>query len=215
MIRAIYFFIAITLLSNCSSTKKVYICGDHECVNKAEAKQYFDENLSLEIKIIDKNNVKSYDLVQLNREVADGKNNNLIKSTKEKLKIKKLSLKEVKIRKEEVNKKIKFAKLKKKREKQLIKKKDNNSLFKNIIKKSDTKNITAKKNDVLKIKKEKEVFDKKSENSKITLNKVKNIKIYTSEICPILSKCDIDSITKYLVKKGKEKKYPDISSKNK
>ena len=31
----------------------VLICGDHVCVNKTEAKQYFEENLSLEVKTID------------------------------------------------------------------------------------------------------------------------------------------------------------------
>ena len=42
------------------------ICGDHVCVNKTEAKQYFEENLSLEVKIIDTQNKNEIDLVQLN-----------------------------------------------------------------------------------------------------------------------------------------------------
>ena len=31
------------------------ICGDHVCINKLEAKQYFEENLSIEVKILNKN----------------------------------------------------------------------------------------------------------------------------------------------------------------
>ena len=44
----------IFFLSNCSKPKTVLICGDHVCVNKAEAEQYFEENLSIEVKIINK-----------------------------------------------------------------------------------------------------------------------------------------------------------------
>ena len=44
------------------------ICGDHVCVNKDEAKQYFEENLSLEVKVIDKKKNNELDLVELNLE---------------------------------------------------------------------------------------------------------------------------------------------------
>ena len=41
-----YVFISLLLLlNNCSKPKTVLICGDHICVNKAEAQQYFEENL--------------------------------------------------------------------------------------------------------------------------------------------------------------------------
>ena len=63
------YFLLITLffiIQNCSKPKIVYICGDHICVNKSEAEQYFEENLSLEVKIIDKENKKDFDLVKLN-----------------------------------------------------------------------------------------------------------------------------------------------------
>ena len=48
--------ILIFFLSNCSKPKTVLICGDHVCVNKSEAEQYFKENLSIEVKIVDKKN---------------------------------------------------------------------------------------------------------------------------------------------------------------
>ena len=57
----IFFF-----LQNCSKPKTVLICGNHACVNKAEAEQYFEENLSIEVQIIDINKKNNVDLVQLN-----------------------------------------------------------------------------------------------------------------------------------------------------
>ena len=63
------YFLLITLffiIQNCSKPKIVYICGDHICVSKSEAEQYFEENLSLEVKIIDKENMENFDLVKLN-----------------------------------------------------------------------------------------------------------------------------------------------------
>ena len=56
----------IFLLSNCNKPKTVLICGDHICLNKAEAEQYFEENLSIEVKIIDSKNNKELDLVEIN-----------------------------------------------------------------------------------------------------------------------------------------------------
>ena len=41
-------------MQNCSKPKTVLVCGDHICINKSEANQYFEENLSIEVKIIDK-----------------------------------------------------------------------------------------------------------------------------------------------------------------
>ena len=56
----------IIILQNCSKPKTVMICGDHKCVNKDEARQYFEENLSIEVKIIDSKNKINSDLVELN-----------------------------------------------------------------------------------------------------------------------------------------------------
>ena len=44
----------ILTIYGCNKPKTVLICGDHVCVNKAEAEQYFEENLTLEVKVIDK-----------------------------------------------------------------------------------------------------------------------------------------------------------------
>ena len=55
--RKILYLFFIIFLSNCSKPKTVLICGDHVCINKAEANQYFEENLTIEIKIINKKDI--------------------------------------------------------------------------------------------------------------------------------------------------------------
>ena len=46
--------------------KSVLLCGDHVCVNKKEANQYFQENLSLEVRIINNQKNDDVDLIELN-----------------------------------------------------------------------------------------------------------------------------------------------------
>ena len=50
--------VLILFLFSCSKPKTLLICGDHICVNKEEAEQFFEENLTLEVKIIDKKEKK-------------------------------------------------------------------------------------------------------------------------------------------------------------
>ncbi len=64
--KVILFFLLTIFLTHCSKPKTVLICGDHICVNKKEAEQYFEENLTIEVKIIKKKEKKRIDLVQLN-----------------------------------------------------------------------------------------------------------------------------------------------------
>ena len=64
--KLIFIFITSLLLVSCNKPKTVLICGDHICINKKEAEQYFKENLSIEVKIIDKKVKKEIDLVELN-----------------------------------------------------------------------------------------------------------------------------------------------------
>ena len=61
-----FLLILFFLISSCVKPKTVLICGDHECINKKEAKQYFEDNLTLEVKVISKKKEVSYDLVDLN-----------------------------------------------------------------------------------------------------------------------------------------------------
>ena len=45
------FLIVFLIVIGCSKPKTVFICGDHVCVNNAEAEQFFEENLAIEVKI--------------------------------------------------------------------------------------------------------------------------------------------------------------------
>ena len=91
------------------------ICGDHVCINKLEAKQYFEENLSIEVKILNQDKNKEEDLVQLNldnsfenkRKISIKKKENTEKS------IKTLSKNEIKDIKNKIAKKNKKNKTKK------------------------------------------------------------------------------------------------------
>ena len=70
----------------------------HECINKSEAKQYFKENLTLEVKIISNKEELTYDLIDLN--LNSKKKNIKIKRNKNVKVVKKLSKEEIKIKKE-------------------------------------------------------------------------------------------------------------------
>ena len=51
-----------------NKVEKIYICGDHPCVNKKEAEEYFDNNISVEIYTITSDKLKreNFDLAELN-----------------------------------------------------------------------------------------------------------------------------------------------------
>ena len=84
-------FLIILTIYGCNKPKTVLICGDHVCVNKAEAEQCFEDNLILEIKVIDKKAKKKIDLVELNlKSNSEGKKEIIISSkdqTKEEIKV--------------------------------------------------------------------------------------------------------------------------------
>ena len=170
-----YFLIILflILLNNCSKPKTVLICGDHVCINKNEAEQYFEENLSIEVKIIDKKKKREINLGELNliKNSDNNKEINIKEKTETNNEIKILSNDEIKILKSEI---------KKKRKKQNLAKKitSNNK---------SSQNTTSFKN-----------RDKKNRD--------------VADVCLIIKKCNIDEISKYLLKQGQTKKFPDITT---
>ena len=166
--KKLIFIFVLMLLQSCAKQKTILICGDHVCVNKAEAKQFFEENLTLEVKIVDKKDNKEINLVQLNlNEGSNTRQVNVVKKKETKNQIRVLTNKEVK----EIKKKVKTNK---------------NKYAKKIILKDE--------------KRRKNVFFKK-DNSKNDI----------VDICTIVNKCTIDEISKYLIKTGKKKDFPDIT----
>ena len=174
--------ISILFLTNCSKPKTVLICGDHICVNKTEAEQYFQENLSIEVKVVDKKVESEIDLVELNlKESRNG--------------IKKISI----LSKKEPAKNLK-----------ILTSKEISSIKKKVKNKNKEKKIAQK------IIKKKQIID--NNENKIDQKKIKNIekdflkkREKIVDICLILEKCNIDEISKYLLKQGKKKRFPDIT----
>jgi len=181
-----FFYMLFTLiLTGCNKPKVVLICGDHVCINKEEANQFFEDNLTLEVKVVDKKKSQSLNLVELNLESnsKEKKKIKIFKKKKTNKQIKRLSNAEVKKRKIEIKKR-----------KELIEKRNKD---KKIIRESKlrTKENELKTNKILQ---QNNLINKK--NKKIT------------DICDVLKECTIDKISKYLVKKGKEKDFPDITN---
>ncbi len=184
--KKIYFFL-ILFLVGCSSSKSVLICGDHECINKKEADLYFQENMSIEVKILEKKEKKEkiYDLVRLNSEMNE--NNPIIQVSEKKIldkEIKELTKEEIIVKKKEIKEKLKVAKVTKK----------------NTLRDKDKVSINKKNNEAVVLKKNIEILNKNLEtNSRL------------DDICKNLEKCDINEITKYLTNLSKTKKFPDIT----
>ena len=176
----------IFFLSNCSKPKTVLICGDHVCVNKAEAEQYFEENLSIEVKIVSKKLEIGEDLVELNLKDNSLGNKKISISSKKTTNnpIKTLSKKEVL--------KIKENMKNKKNDKKIDKK------------------IAKKENEF--VNKEIEKQKTKYKKEKITRSNVNKIRKDVVDVCTIIKKCSIDEISKYLLDDGRNKKFPDITS---
>ena len=179
--KKLLFFCLVLSMYGCNKPKTVLICGDHVCVNKAEAEQYFEENLTLEVKIIDKKRSKEDNLVELNlNSNSSGKKEVSILNKKQtSKKLKELSNSEIKRKKAEIRKKKKI---------------------------KDTK--IAKKAKLKEVKKKKKPQDSVIKTNKVVNNTSKKI----TDICTILEKCSIDEISKYLVKQGKKRKFPDITT---
>ena len=186
----LFILLLVLIVSSCSIKKQTFICGDRECVNSKEAKKYFQENLTIEVKVKEDNKkADSFNLVYLNTESEP--NNETTKQKEENVISKMLSNNEKrnikkKIKEEEKERK-RIAKLKKKQEtskKKIVNKKNSQNIFKKIKENESVKKVVVNKKTV-------------------------NIK----EACPIIENCDIDEIAKRLINRGKTNKYPDISLK--
>ena len=118
----IYLFF-ILLLVSCGSVKKTYVCGKNDCLDKKEYKDFFDENLSVETKLISKKK-KIVDLVQLNTKKnykqTDKDTNTQFSKADKKAKKLKLKAQRTKLKEERRSKKIE-EKYRIKEEKKLVK----------------------------------------------------------------------------------------------
>ena len=188
--RIFIFFLFLTLI-NCSSTgieKRVYICGDHPCSNKKEVKDYFDNNISIEVYTIssDKMNKENFDLVELNL-------------LKDKLKSKE-KITVLKKEKDIYNKVNNYIYNNINTHFEIILNDVTASLYDIYSGRSDIKCILEKNNKLSNEVKIKEI-PKKKKASQFTFVR----------ICKNLEECDIDKISKIIMDIGKEKDYPNIN----
>ena len=175
----IFIIIIFLIAVSCSKPKTVFICGDHICVNKTEAQQYFEENLTLEVKVLKNKGPREPSLIELNLNEKNLENKQVFVKNKldTKKDIKELSTNE----KKKIISIIKEKKIKKKiASKKTLK---------------ENKKISVNKN-------KKDMIDKR------VINKEKN----AFDICQIIKECTIDEISKYLIKEGNNKSFPDITT---
>ena len=183
-----FFFLLfyIFLLSCGNKPKTVLICGDHVCVNKDEAEQYFEENLSIEIKIVDKKIEKQIDLVELNLK-ENNKGDRVVSIFSKDKKIQ-----DPQILSDDEISKIKNSIKKKKKEKKFSKK--STKIIKDVEKKEELK-----------------IYKSKPKNINISKNNVNKNRKDIVDVCTILEKCSIEEISKLLLEQGRNKKFPDIT----
>ena len=178
-------------LIGCSKSKTVLICGDHICINNKEAEQYFEENLSLEVKILDKEKKNKVDLVQLNlkRNTDNVRKVSIYKKDSTKKKIRSLSNKEIKKIKSDIKRKEKNKK------NSALKPKNDKKISKNNTRKNFNDNKLKNKDDL----------KKKA--------KIKNNQNFreVADVCNIINKCNIREISKFLIDQNKKKPFPDIT----
>ena len=114
-----FFFIISCSTIGGDKTKRIYICGDHECANKNEVRDYFENNISIEVYTLrtKREKAENYDLVKLNM------------TKKEKEKFVSLKEKEKNI-KNQIKKRKKIVKLNEKKENIFKVKKNDTSITK-------------------------------------------------------------------------------------
>jgi hypothetical protein len=200
------------ILVSCGTVKKTYMCGDEQCIDRKEFREYFANNLAVEI-LTKKNKKKSsIDLVKLN--TSNSKSNNAtIVSTKEINNLKKKEKKDIlKANKRRLKEKRKAKKIE---ERNLLVKKKKIEKQKKNKEKEITLNKILTKNEVLDRNKS---IKKPNKNLPSTDNVVKEVIVINNiktekqvNLCAVVNNCDIDKITELLLKKGKEKEFPNIA----
>ena len=120
-----FFLIFLFFIVGCNSlssgkTTKIYICGDHECINKKEINDYFKNNISIEVYSITSSSRKDkdYDLVELN--MSNDEKDEIITLASRKKDIKEDLKKRKKIAKTEINKGEVISQIKKSKKKRKV-----------------------------------------------------------------------------------------------
>jgi hypothetical protein len=200
--KLLYVFFLLLVLS-CNTVKKEYVCGDHPCIDKKEFNEYFSKNLSIEIKTKQNKKNKTANLVKLNTDTS------LVKK-----KVNRNSKKDEKIRIKNEKEQLKIEKIRLLEERKIRENKEKNKTVK--LKENNIKSIKNEiKNNRERVDKIVEIIPEEKKPKKNT-KKVSSINAVNSKnvksICDEIKDCDIDKIAELLIKKGKDKPYPNIAS---
>lgn len=195
----IFYLIFFLLFLSCSTGKKEYVCGDHLCVDKKEFNEFFSKNLIAEVKSQTNDKNKIIDLVKLNIKAEDKNNDNIMSKKEKKIKAKnekkKLRTERIKLLEERKNKKLE-RKNKAKEDAKMAKISKSKAINKKVL---SNKKLT-KKNDLL----------INNTEEKISINRTKTAD--PKSICGEITDCDIEKISELLIKKGRDKSFPNITS---
>ena len=203
------------------------MCGDRVCLDKKEFKEYFAKNLIFEVKAKPTKKNKYVDLAKLNDTNQKKNSKKFILDTnlkKEEKKAEKLRLKTERVILKEERKRKKYEEKVIAREEKKLTKLKKYKIEENIIKKNDKPKTIIKENNINKVNLEESLGKKKKiteYSNKVTENEnVKKEQVFKStksknqmSICKDVEKCDIEKISELLIKKGKEKDFPNITLK--
>ena len=119
------YLILLFIIASCSNNKSVFWCGDHACINKKEKEAYFKKTMIVEVKELDKKNIKNdSEIEKITQQV--------IKDEKKRIKDEKELAKQIKLEeKRRIKEEKELAKQIKQDEKKLIIKKKPKMMKKN------------------------------------------------------------------------------------
>ena len=153
--RILFFIIVSLIIVSCSSNKQVYWCGDHQCVNSNEKEKYFEENMIVEVKIIEKRSKEDLSSIDKILQQGDLNNKKLKKdiSKQKNIVVKEVTREEKRLAKKAHKEEKRLAKKALKEEKRLAKKalKEEKRLAKVSRKKETGKNVVISKKNTDKI----------------------------------------------------------------
>lgn len=178
----------LIIFSGCSNGKQVYWCGDHACKNNKEKKAYFNNNMIVEIKEINKKKKKEFSEIEKITEQAFAKTK--VKNNKDiNLDEKNSSNEKERIKREKI-----YAKQLIKNEKERIKKE-----------KKEAKRLRREEEKIAKILKRKEKkINKKSKNS--------NEKEIVADIgVATINFSEFKKFMEQISKRNESKPYPNIN----
>ena len=196
--KILFLIFLLLFISNCSSKKGVYWCGDHPCINKKEKEAYFKKTMIVEVKKIKNNDEDNYSDIQKITQQAKLNEKKRIKGKKDLEKLSKLEEKRL------IKEEKKLAKINKLEEKRRLKEEKRLEKLSSL----EEKKRIKRENDLEKkiTQDEKKQIIKKTEKD---YNKIVELKDSAKSINNEVN--NFDELVKSITNRNKFKPYPDIN----